>query len=87
MAAYTGRYRYYEAVPLLETPGTSAPGVGKRPGCGTSCPPGTAAGHGSCGDECACCYHNDARVAAPAAVPADSPTPAAWRWRRARPLG
>src|SRR5713226_2276351 len=57
-----------------QVPGTSAPAVCKRPGCGNALP-GQDRGRTRqfCGDECARRYHNDARVPAPAAaVPADS---------------
>src|SRR5260370_2938041 len=62
--------------PAGQQPGASAAAICKRPGCGNILP---AQDRGRarhfCGDECARRYHNDARVLAPAAVPADSPDP------------
>jgi chromosome segregation ATPase len=56
-----------------QVPGAPAPAVCKRPGCGNALP-GQDRGRTRqfCSDECARRYHNDARVPAPAAVPADS---------------
>src|SRR5713226_5404267 len=57
-----------------QVPGTSAPAVCKRPGCGNALP-GQDRGRTRqfCGGEGPRRYHNDARVPAPAAaVPADS---------------
>src|SRR6266545_3369408 len=56
-------------LPDSQVPGTSAPAVCKRPGCGNALP---AHDRGRtrqfCSDECARRYHNDARVPAPAAA-------------------
>ena len=62
-----------------QAPGASAPGVCKRPGCGSALP---ARDRGRarqfCSTECARRYHNDARVAVPAAPAAAAP-PTRWR--------
>ena len=60
--------------PAGQVPGASAAAICKRPGCGNILP-GQDRGRARqfCGSECARRYHNDARVPAPAAVPADSP--------------
>ena len=56
-----------------QLPGASAPGTCKRPGCPSALP---ARDRGRsrqfCSDECARRYHNDARVPATTAAPADS---------------
>jgi chromosome segregation ATPase len=59
-------------------PGAPAPAICKRPGCGNTLP-GQDRGRTRqfCSDECARRYHNDARIPAPAAAPADSPDPLA----------
>ncbi len=56
-----------------QVPGASAAAICKRPGCGNILP-GQDRGRARqfCGDQCARRYHNDARVSAPAAVPADT---------------
>ena len=66
------------ASPGGQVPGASAAAVCKRPGCGNILPAGERGrARQFCGDQCARRYHNDARVPAPAAAPADS---AGSRW-------
>jgi len=50
----------------------------RRPGCGSPLPaPGRGRTRHFCSDDCARRYHNDARIPAPAAVPAGDPDPVA----------
>ncbi len=62
--------------PDSQVPRTSARAVCKQPGCGNILP-GQDRGctRQFCSDECARRYHNDARIPAPAASPADSSDP------------
>lgn len=54
-------------------PGTSEPGICKRPGCGNIIPvQDRGRTRVFCSDDCARRYHNDARTPATAALPADS---------------
>ena len=64
--------------PAGQVPGASAPAICKRPGCPNALP-GQDRGRTRqfCSDECARRYHNDARIPAPAAPPADSTDPLA----------